>query len=122
MKLTNCQYCQAALQGRADKKFCDDQCRTAYNNQFRGEPPIIREINKTLRKNRKILEQLIPAEFGKARVSHRKLIEAGYDFSYHTHALVTKAGAHYYFCYDYGYLKIEDEVFMLVRRSATYLH
>ncbi|MFA6947300.1 MAG: DUF2116 family Zn-ribbon domain-containing protein, partial [Pedobacter sp.] len=29
-----CLDCGAALRGRTDKKFCDDQCRSNFNNRM----------------------------------------------------------------------------------------
>lgn len=115
----NCLHCGKELQGRVDKKFCDDQCRTAYNNQFNAIPDIVKDINQTLKRNRKILEELTPADTGKTRVTLQKLIDKGFNFSYHTNTYLTKAGALYVFCYDYGYLKLDDQFYMLVKRQQN---
>jgi hypothetical protein len=77
----------------------------------------MRTINHVLRKNRKILEELIPSG-GKVTVHRKRLEEKGYSFSYHTHHEVTKIGSNYIFCYEYGYLRLNDDYFMLVRRNA----
>ena len=31
-----CTLCSKTLKGRSDKKFCDDYCRSAYNNERKG--------------------------------------------------------------------------------------
>jgi hypothetical protein len=50
-----------SFKGRADKKFCDDYCRTNYNNQLKScENNYVRNINNALGKNRRILEELLP--------------------------------------------------------------
>lgn len=114
-----CLQCGELLKGRVDKKFCDDQCRTAHNNQFKSDSALMRSINNTLKKNRKILESLIPSVEGKIKVSRKKLEEKGFSFSYYTHVYTTKAGASYCFCYEFGYLPLEGDYFMLVKRQET---
>tara|TARA_R110000823_G_scaffold315703_1_gene450743 strand:+ start:38612 stop:38830 length:219 start_codon:yes stop_codon:yes gene_type:complete len=67
-----------------------------------------------LRRNRRILEELNPD--GKSKTTRNKLIEKGFDFNYHTSTYTTKAGATYYFCYEYGYLPLEGDTFALVKK------
>lgn len=43
-----------------------------------------------------------------------KLIDAGLNFDYYTNVYKTKTGKMYYFCYDQGYLEIDEEYFALV--------
>ena len=65
METTNekkCIECNKLLKGRADKKFCDDLCRNSYNNKLNSDTNgYVRNINNTLRKNRRILEETLPA-------------------------------------------------------------
>jgi predicted nucleic acid-binding Zn ribbon protein len=112
-----CLQCGEPLKGRADKKFCDDQCRTTYNNNLKSEAIWVREINITLRRNRKIIEELIPINDGKLKTTKVKLTDKGFNFTYHTHTYTTKAGATYIFCYEYGYLPLEGDLVMLVKRE-----
>ena len=118
MRITNCLTCNNELRGRVDKKFCDDQCRTTYNNLQKAEPPLVKEITAALKKNRRIMGTLIPVETGKIKVSLQKLLAKGFNFAYHTHTYTTKVGTQYTFCYEYGYLKIDNEHYMLVRRTT----
>ena len=112
MKRT-CTECGDAFEGRVDKKFCSDQCRNTYNNRQNADANnFVRNINFILRKNRRILEELNPE--GKAKVKREQLITKGFNFSYHTNIFSTKTGKDYVFCYDQGYLPIEDDYFMLV--------
>jgi hypothetical protein len=112
-----CQQCGSDIHGRIDKKFCDDQCRAAYNNRLHSDTPLMRHITNVLRKNRKILEDLIPPEEGKTKASRRRLEDKGFNFIYHTHTYTTKTGYTYLFCYEYGLLELESNNFMLVKRS-----
>ena len=111
-----CLECDFEIIGRVDKKFCSDQCRNTYNNRFkRDETNYIRNINNILRKNRRILLELNPN--GKAKVSRTKLQMKGFNFDYFTNTYTTKAKKIYYYCYDQGYLPIEDDYFFLVLKK-----
>jgi hypothetical protein len=114
---SKCKQCGGDLKGRIDKKYCDDQCRTAYNNQLKSDTTFMRNINNALRKNRKVLQELIPQEEGKSKATRKRLEEKGFSFAYHTHTYTTKVGAVYYFCYEYGYLPLESDYYMLVKRN-----
>jgi predicted nucleic acid-binding Zn ribbon protein len=108
----NCLNCGEVLKGRPDKKFCDDACRNAFNNQQNAESTnYMRNVNHLLRKNRRILMQLNPS--GKAKTTKMKLLEAGFNFEYFTSIYRTKEGKEYRFCYDMGYLAIENDYYML---------
>jgi hypothetical protein len=107
--------------GRADKKFCSDQCRNAYNNKRNSDTNnLMRNVNNALRKNRRILEDLIPDQ--KAVASKDKLLEKGFHFGYFTHIYTTKRGAEYRFCYEYGYLEIGNNLYALVHRHKELDH
>ena len=58
-----CLECGKSLKGRCDKKFCDDYCRNAYNNKAKiEENSFVRNINRTLQRNRRVLEELLGKE------------------------------------------------------------
>lgn len=111
-----CLECKDSFQGRADKKFCSDQCRTTYNNRLNSDSNnFIRNINNILRKNRRILAELNPK--GKAKIHRDKLLEKGFKFSYFTNIYETKGGNVYHFCYEQGYLLLQDGWCALVVRQ-----
>ncbi len=111
-----CLECKEPFVGRADKKFCSDQCRNVYNNKLNSDSNnFVRNINNTLRKNRRILAELNPK--GKVKVHREKLLERGFKFSYFTNVYKTKAGKTYYYCYDQGYLPLDDDYYFLVVRQ-----
>jgi hypothetical protein len=108
-----CQECQAELKGRKDQKFCSDYCRNTYNNRLNEDATkYVRRINNILRKNRRILAEMNPK--GKITVDSISLAEEGFNFHYFTNIYTTQKGAKYYFCYDQGYIKIENDQYMLV--------
>ena len=56
-----CMECSTPVKGRADKKFCDDQCRSSYYNRTKmKEISVTKNINKILKKNRQILIRVQP--------------------------------------------------------------
>ncbi|MFN8300784.1 MAG: hypothetical protein U0T75_16895 [Chitinophagales bacterium] len=111
-----CLSCGKVVFGRSDKKFCDDQCRNAYNNSLNSDSEaIVKHVNGILRKNRRIMADLNVT--GKTKVPKAKLSEQGFNFNYFTNLLKTKAGSTYYFCYEHGYLPIDNDWYMLVIRD-----
>jgi hypothetical protein len=109
-----CADCGNPLYGRTDKKFCDDQCRSHYNNKIRtGSNSMIIAVNQILKRNRDILQKF--NYDGKTRISGPKLTAAGFDLHYHTHTYETHKGDCYIFCYEYGYLKLSRDQFLLVK-------
>ncbi len=112
-----CPVCGTKIIGRADKKFCSDYCRNAFNNQLNKDSKnLIRNINNRLRKNYRILEELNPNE--KTKTTKAKLIAKGFDFQHFTSIYTTKTGNIYYFVYDQGYLPLENEFYALVKRNS----
>ena len=112
-----CPECGTKIVGRADKKFCSDACRNAHNNALNKDSKnLVRTINNRLRKNYRILESLNTS--GKTKTTGAKLREQGFDFTYFTSLYTTKAGAVYYYVYDQGYLPLENEFYLLVKREA----
>ncbi|MEX1001444.1 MAG: hypothetical protein WDZ35_04955 [Crocinitomicaceae bacterium] len=112
-----CEHCEAELFGRRDKKYCSDYCRSAaHNEENRDYSNYMRRVNNILRKNRKILSKHNPN--GKAKVDGAVLMEEGYNFAYFTNIYETKKGGKYYFCYDQGYIKLEDGKYALVVRQS----
>ncbi len=119
-KTTNCLACTKPLRGRIDKKFCDDFCRNSYNNRQNSDSnAYIRSINQFLKKNRRIMETLLPHEEEKVTLSKEKLREKGFQFKYLTHTYTTKQGNIYHYCYEYGYLPLDNDRVLLVRRSEN---
>lgn len=112
-----CLECGEKIIGRADKKFCSDQCRISYNNKLNSdETNYVRNVNNILRKNRRILLELNTT--GKSRVSRDRLTEKGFDFAYYTSTYTTKEGSLYFYCYEQGYLAVENNYYLLVVKKG----
>lgn len=113
-----CLLCGKILKGRSDKKFCDDYCRAAFNNELKSAANNhIRNVNNALGKNRRILESLLPAGEQTAKASRDKLVEKGFLFKYHTHQYHARNGNTYFYCYEYGYLPLENNRLLVVKRN-----
>ena len=113
-----CLQCNKTIRGRTDKKFCDDSCRNTYNNQLKsGSNNLMRNINNALGKNRRILENFFKADEEIAKTTREKLIEKGFQFKYITHTYTTQKGKVYFFCYDFGYMPLENGWYLLVKRE-----
>lgn len=114
--MKKCLECEEKIIGREDKKFCSDACRNAYNNKINKDSNnLMRNINNKLRKNYRILTELNTT--GKTKTTRSKLLSKGFDFEFITSNYITKAGAVYYFLYDQGYLPLENDYYMLVKKD-----
>ena len=116
----NCLACGKKLKGRVDKKFCDDYCRNNYNNIQKAKSnhsSYVRNINNTLLKNRKILESILHDTEETAKSSKDKLQRLGFHFKYITHLYTTKTNKTYFYCYDHGYLPLENDWYLIVKKK-----
>jgi predicted nucleic acid-binding Zn ribbon protein len=115
---TFCLCCGKPVKGRSDKKFCDDYCRSEYNNSLKADKTnLMRNINNALSKNRRILLQLLGEAAETAKAHQDKMVSLGLQFKYHTHTYTNKKGDVYFFCYDVGYLPIDNGWYLLVKRK-----
>ncbi len=111
-----CLECGDKIVGREDKKFCSDGCRNAYNNKINKDSTnFMRNINNKLRKNYRILSELNVE--GKTKTTRAKLLSKGFDFEFFTNILQTKTGNTYYFLYDQGYLPLDNDFYMIVKKD-----
>jgi hypothetical protein len=109
-----CLECFEQLRGRADQKFCNDQCRSAYNNRKLVDAnKMIRTINRILKKNYFILSALNPG--AKSTVHKSDLQKRGYRFDYFTYKCTQRNSRTYYFCYDVGYSELENNKMIITR-------
>lgn len=113
-----CIFCHKPVKGRVDKKFCDDFCRNNYNNSLKSSGVnMVRNINNALLKNRRILEQFFGSDEEMCKTNKERLLEKGFQFKYLTHTYTNKKGNVYFFCYDVGYLPLDNDWFLLVKRK-----
>lgn len=112
----HCLECGEKIVGREDKKFCGDGCRNAFNNKMNKDSNnYMRNTNNKLRRNYRILVELNTD--GKSKTSRLKLLNKGFDFDYLTNIRTTQNGNTYYFIYDQGYMAIENDFYVLVKKD-----
>lgn len=112
----SCLECGEKIVGREDKKFCSDGCRNAYNNKINKDSTnYMRTINNKLRKNYRILSELNTD--GKSKTTRTKLSGKGFDFECFTSILNTKTGNTYFFVYEQGYMILENDYYVLVKKD-----
>jgi predicted nucleic acid-binding Zn ribbon protein len=117
MEKRECPECGEVINGRVDKKFCSDMCRNAHNNKLNSDTTnFMRRINAILRRNRRILEQLLRGE--KTTLAKQKLLDEGFNFRYFTYQTTTRKNTTYTFCYEYGFTPLENESLLLVKRKT----
>ena len=114
----NCLACDKVLKGRSDKKFCDDYCRNNYNNQLKAiTNNDMRNVNNALGKNRRILKEMIPEGEEMGKTTRERLSQKGFLFKYVTDLYTTKSGKTYYYCYEYGYLPLDHDWYLVVKKK-----
>ena len=103
-------------EGRPDKKFCDDGCRNVYNNWIKKkELEEIRNIDQALKRNRRIMKQLLGSE-EQVTISEKKLRDAGFNFDFSTHTFFSKKKSNQFiFCYNYGYHALGNGKYKIVK-------
>jgi len=107
-----CKDCGAVLKGRTDKKFCNDHCRSNYNNiMYKNRDADLKNINAILRKNLAILKNFYEKRI--TNLSLDMMLAAGFNFHFFTHELWGPQGEHYHCCYHFGYLKNSDLQFLI---------
>ena len=109
-----CLECGGAIMGHADKKFCSDGCRNAYNNNLNKDSSnLVRNVNNRLRKNYRVLKKLNIKD--KTKVKKDTLLKHQFNFTFYTSQYVTKTGSVYKYVYDQGYLPLENDWYLLVK-------
>jgi len=132
-----CKDCGAPLgPGREDKQYCDDACRTNYNNKIKRQrnaaqtaanpklpepsaPEYISRIQDILIKNREILSKLCDSETP-GRINIRDLQGKGFNFKYFTSKTEGRSSP-YRFCFEYGYRKEDEEIILVICRKREVL-
>ena len=109
-----CLKCEKKLEGRRDKKFCDNYCKS----QFHYEQSVVKKgsrylsVLNQLKKNRRLLDKFNKAGLAKLRAN--KLVGEGFNPAFFTNYWKNKNGEVYLFVFEYGFLKKEDN-YVLVK-------
>lgn len=118
-----CLNCNEPLEGRIDKVFCNDYCKSNYHyERKKSKITPFKKIDRQLKLNRKLLAHYNQA--GKSTIRKEKLLLNGFDPKFYTHTWINSKGQTYYFCYDYGFLPLlenETPKFILVTYQEQYM-
>ena len=111
-----CENCGDSINGRSDKKFCNDYCRNAFNNKLsNGSAQQTRPIIAALIKNRRILQEAFKKNDGEL-LDKKTLAILGFDPRYCTeHKQIN--GENYYFSFDVGFKDCENGQIRLLSRG-----
>lgn len=118
-----CLNCKEPLEGRIDKVFCNAYCKSNYHYQQKKEEITpFKQIDKQLKLNRRLLAHYNQA--GKSTIRKEKLLSDGFNPNFYTHTWHNSKGQTYYFCYDYGFLPLDEKgtpKFILVTYQEQYM-
>jgi len=106
--MKTCKECEKEIEGRVDKLFCSEYCKSAYHyqhNKTKQDSMFVR-IDKQLKLNRRLLK--LYNKGGKATVRREVLINEGFNPTYFTHYWKNKSGNVYLFCFEYGFVQREE--------------
>jgi hypothetical protein len=115
--MKNCLECTEKNVGREDKKFCSDGCRNAYNNKINKDSNnYMRNTNNKLRKIIVFYQNLILKE---NQNNPSKIIKQGFWFWIFTNILKLKQEIPTIFLYDQGYMLLDNDFYILVKRHLS---
>jgi len=117
MKL--CKECGEQTIGRSDKVFCSSYCKSTWHNKkYYSDRKIMNEINTILRRNRRILIDLLDSKI--TSISTHSLMEKGFNFSYFTSSNKLESGKKCLFCYEIGYFQNTPDSFKIKLKNKNY--
>lgn len=114
--------CEKEVEGRSDRKFCSEYCKSDFHYQKNKSTQKIyfkKQVDDALRQNRRILKDYNLA--GKSVVRKQELLDKGFNPRLITHYWKNKQGDTYLFCYDQGFKSTRDngkDKFLLIQWQA----
>lgn len=111
-----CEQCNKKLQGRTDKKFCSNHCRSSYHNAVYGDRTnYMRRVNALLLRNRKILADLFSSQRKGGNIPLRELYLKGFVPQHFTHQTKHASKTLYTYCYEFGYSYVGKDAVKIVQ-------
>jgi hypothetical protein len=101
--------CKNVVEGRADRKFCSDYCKSDYHYQKRkssSKEYFKKTVDDIIRLNRRILQEYNLA--GKTTIRKSEILNKGFNPRFFTHYWKNSKGDTYLFCYDQGFKEVID--------------
>lgn len=103
-----CPSCNAEVKGRSDKIFCSPHCKSACQYEKRTvKEKFYLKVDKQLKINRKLLKKY--NQSGYTTLRKEVLLQKGFNPRFFTHYWKNKKGQVYLFCYDYGFLEVNQQ-------------
>lgn len=107
METKKCPVCNGIVKGRIDKKFCSSTCRSAFQYEQKLETDkLYLRVDKQLKINRKVLKKY--NLIGKTTLRREVLHNEGFDPNFFTHYRKMGNNEVYFYCYDFGFKKTND--------------
>jgi predicted nucleic acid-binding Zn ribbon protein len=101
IKEYHCLYCNSTVYGRTDKKFCSEECKNGYYNDYRKRQHRSRiSVVRILEQNYAVLENLLAIDVKSVQLD--ALDALGFQIPYCTYTAV-KGTHRIYQCYDIEY-------------------
>ena len=109
--------CESNISGRADKKFCSDNCKSISHYEHRREnEKLYFKIDRQLKINRKVLKKYNLS--GYTTINKAELLAEGFNPKYFTHYWKNRKGDVYLFVYEFGFLSLRKngkEKYLLIK-------
>lgn len=106
--MKRCPVCKTEVKGRADKIYCSQTCKSSHQYESRTmKESFFLQVDRQLKTNRKILKRY--NQTGYTTLRKKVLLELGFNPRYFTHYWKNQKGQVYLFCYDFGFLEIEQQ-------------
>jgi hypothetical protein len=117
--MKTCLHCNDSFRGRSDKKFCNDYCRNAYNNQQKNIATSHQRImHQRLRKNHALLSRyLTEKNAGPVCIHKERLTNDGFIWKYCTEFRISNNKNILYGCYDLRYFSLNDRYLILLKEN-----
>lgn len=115
--MKKCKICKIIITGRSDKIFCSVKCKNIYHKDLRiiAQTAGI-QIDRFLKRNYKILFELMEGRKTQLKVYRNKLSQKGFRFKYHTHTHINSKSKMHYFIYDFAWMEFSDDEILIVKR------
>lgn len=97
-----CPQCGASFQGRSDKIFCSDGCRSDFHNERRrAQEKELRAVNRILASNWRLLMKQL--RIGQTEVPTEELAARDFNFGIYTASRRRFPGKRLFWCYNCAY-------------------
>ncbi|MEZ4775240.1 MAG: hypothetical protein R3D00_18795 [Bacteroidia bacterium] len=111
-----CPHCKNAVFGRANKLFCDIDCKNQYHSALRRKvAEIVRETDKMLHRNYAILLEILGDNSSRKTISRLTLEKKNFHFSCFTGYTSTTRGKICRYLYDFAWIEFNSQKILVLR-------